>query len=171
MRRALIVFFDASPKPLCVFDQVMPQIAVVILLFTIVGLVGVRTTLKGFKQFRREGGLGQLCGPKRPEVGRRQPTAFSDISNHRFDQLCPKYSHKLSRAPFFLSHRVFVFPFVHIFFGCRLPICNVVLRPGGTSSCLCVLNKHLLYQSVVLEFGRVRVRLVDSPLYRSVVLE
>jgi hypothetical protein len=87
----------------------MPQIAVVILLFTIVGLVGVRTTLKGFKQFRREGGLGQLCGPKRPEVGRRQPTAFSDISNHRFDQLCPKYSHKLSRAPFFFKPSRFCF--------------------------------------------------------------
>lgn len=53
----------------------MPQIAVVILLFTIVGFVDVRTTLKGYRQFKREGGLGQLCGPKRTEVVRRQTTA------------------------------------------------------------------------------------------------
>lgn len=41
--------------------QVMPPVAVAILLFLILGLVGMRTTRKGLRQLEREGGVRQLC--------------------------------------------------------------------------------------------------------------
>lgn len=40
----------------------MPPIAVAILLFLVLGLVGVRTTQKGLRQLQREGGFRRLCG-------------------------------------------------------------------------------------------------------------
>ena len=42
----------------------MPPVAVAALLFLVLGLVGVRTTLKGLKQLEREDGLRRICGGK-----------------------------------------------------------------------------------------------------------